>query len=95
MNYSKLVLGLIFDLIGAASYFIPGWGEVADLIWAPLSGYLITRLYPDRSGQIGGMFGFLEELIPGTDFIPTFTLMWLYTYVFKKEKTSSSKKPVT
>ncbi len=60
-------------------------GELADIAWAPVSGYLITRMYPDKSGRIGGVIGFLEELIPGTDFIPTFTLMWLYTYVYKKD----------
>ena len=27
---------------------------------------------------------FIEEIIPGFDLIPTFTLMWLYTYVLKK-----------
>jgi hypothetical protein len=29
---------------------------------------------------------FIEEILPITDFIPTFTLMWLYTYVYKGVK---------
>jgi len=32
-----------------------------------------------------GVFNFIEELMPGLDFIPTFTIMWLIQY-FKKEK---------
>lgn len=92
MKYGKLALGLVFDLIGMATYFVPGWGELADIAWAPVSGYLITRMYPDKSGRIGGFIGFLEELIPGTDFIPTFTLMWLYTYVYKKD--TAGKEPM-
>jgi hypothetical protein len=26
---------------------------------------------------MGGIFNFVEELLPGTDFIPSFTIMWL------------------
>ena len=29
---------------------------------------------------------FIEEILPSLDFIPTFTLMWLYTFVWKKEE---------
>lgn len=86
MNYGKLLLSILLDLVGMASYFIPGIGEMADFIWAPVSGFLITRMYPDRTGRIGGFIGFLEELIPGMDFIPTFTLMWVYVHVLKKGK---------
>ena len=28
----------------------------------------------------------IEDKIPGFDIIPTFTLMWIYTYVYKKEE---------
>lgn len=75
-KYKTLIYSLILDLIG----FIP----FIDLVWAPLSGYLMTRLYKGETGKIAGVISFIEEIIPGTDFIPTFTLMWLYTYVFKK-----------
>ncbi|WP_224490385.1 hypothetical protein [Robertkochia flava] len=86
MKYGKLVLSIILDLVGMGSYLYPGIGEGADLIWAPLAGFLITRMYPDRSGKIGGLIGFVEELIPGMDVIPTFTLMWIYTYVYKRKE---------
>lgn len=44
----------------------------------------MTRMYKGKVGQGAGLFTFLEEIIPGLDIIPTFTIMWFYTYVFKK-----------
>ncbi|QWX85384.1 hypothetical protein H0I23_07015 [Cellulophaga sp. HaHaR_3_176] len=82
----NLLLGIAFDLIGMLSFVIPGIGEFSDIIWAPLSAFLMTRLYKGKMGQAAGMVSFVEELIPGTDYIPTFTIMWFYTYVFKKSK---------
>lgn len=81
----KLVLGIIFDLIGYASYGIPVLAEVTDVIWAPIAGFILSRMYKGRIGVIGGIFEFVEELLPGVDFIPTFTLTWIYTYLIRKE----------
>ena len=36
--------------------------------------------------KIAGVITFVEEALPGFDVIPTFTLMWIYTYVFNSEK---------
>jgi hypothetical protein len=66
------------------SFMIPGIGEFTDVIWAPLAAWLMTRMYKGRSGQIAGIVTFIEELVPGLDIIPSFTLMWLYTFVFSK-----------
>ena len=77
-------MGLLFDGIGMLSFTIPFIGEFSDLIWAPMAGWLMTRMYKGKIGQGAGVLTFLEEIIPGLDVIPTFTLMWLYTYVFKK-----------
>ena len=45
------------------------------MLWAPVSGWLIHRLY----GYAGFTFlGFSEELLPFTDIIPTATLAWLW-----------------
>lgn len=80
-----LALSIVFDLIGMLSFSIPFVGEFGDVVWAPLSGFLMTRLYKGRSGRIAGVFSFLEEIIPFTDVIPSFTLMWCYTYLIKKK----------
>lgn len=79
----KLILSLLFDGIGFLSYTIPFFGEGIDVIWAPISGLLLAYMYKGTIGKVAGIFGFLEELIPMLDFIPTFTITWLYTYVFK------------
>ncbi|TGV04667.1 hypothetical protein [Flavivirga rizhaonensis] len=85
-KYKKLVLSIGLDAIGYISFVIPGIGEFSDIIWAPLSGYIMTRLYKGKAGKIAGVIAFTEEALPGLDVIPTFTLMWLYTYVFKNKE---------
>ena len=85
-KYKILGLGLLFDALGFVSFIIPGIGEFSDIIWAPVSGYLMTKLYAGKPGKIAGIVTFVEEALPGFDVIPTFTLMWFYTYVFKKDE---------
>lgn len=75
----KLALSILFDVIGMITFI--------DIIWAPVSGYLMTKMYRGRKGKIAGIFSFVEEILPGIDFIPSFTIMWFLTYVFQKEKT--------
>jgi len=79
----KLILSLLFDGIGLISYTIPFFGEGIDIIWAPISGLLLAYMYKGTVGKVAGIFGFIEEMIPMLDVIPTFTITWLYTYVIK------------
>ncbi|TNJ43077.1 hypothetical protein KFZ70_11650 [Tamlana fucoidanivorans] len=81
----KLLIGILLDAIGCVSYIIPGIGEFVDIIWAPIAGWLMTKLYEGKSGKVAGIVAFVEEAVPGLDIIPTFTLMWIYTYLLKKE----------
>ncbi len=80
----QLVLSLLFDFIGMFSYTIPFFGEFSDVIWAPISGIILSRMYKGTVGTVGGFLATIEELLPFTDVIPTFTLTWIYTYWFKK-----------
>jgi hypothetical protein len=80
-----LVLGILFDLIGMMSFTIPLIGEFSDVVWAPVSGFLMVRMYKGTAGKVAGIFSFLEEILPFTDVIPSFTLMWIYTYLIKKQ----------
>ena len=74
----KLILSIIFDAIGMITFI--------DIIWAPVSAYLISKMYNGRKGKVAGIFSFVEEILPGIDFIPSFTIMWFLTYVVQKEE---------
>lgn len=82
---TKLILSLIFDGIGMLSYIVPVFAESLDIIWAPISGLLLVIMYKGSVGKIAGLFGTVEELIPLTDIIPTFTITWFFTYIIRKE----------
>ena len=80
-KYKKLILSIILDAIG----FIP----FTDIVWAPLSAFLMTKMYKGKEGKIAGIISLIEEAIPFSDVIPTFTIMWFYSYIIKKEKVDS------
>ena len=80
----KLLLGLILDGIGMLTYSILGVAEIADLIWAPIAAFIMIRMYPGRVGKVASVLTFVEEILPGTDIIPSFTITWIYTYFFQK-----------
>ncbi|WP_418638763.1 hypothetical protein [Winogradskyella sp.] len=85
-KYKKLIIGILLDGIGLVSFIIPGVGEFSDIVWAPVSGWLMTKLYAGKAGKVAGLITLVEEALPGFDVVPTFTLMWFYTYIFKREK---------
>ena len=58
--FNKLLLSLLIDAIGMATYLLPVAGETGDLAWAPISAYLIYQLY--GNGLISGL-AFAEELL--------------------------------
>lgn len=80
----SLGMCLIMDIIGSATIMIPFLGEI---IWAPISAIIFWRMFGFNKGFFGGIFSFIEELIPGLDFIPTFTIMWFIQYVRRKKET--------
>ncbi len=70
------LLCVVLDLLGMVSFSIPFLGEFADVIWAPLSALIYFKLFGGKMGFFGGAFSFLEEVLPFTDVIPTFTISW-------------------
>ena len=83
-----LVLGILFDAIGMLSFSVPLIGEFSDVIWAPFAGFLMTLMYKGTVGKVGGVVTFLEEILPFSDFIPTFTLTWIYNYIIRDKNAS-------
>lgn len=87
-KYKRLFLSLLYDAIGMLSFVIPGLGEFMDILWAPLSAYLILKMYKGTVGKVGSIISFGEEAgFFGTDIIPTFTLAWLYENFIQKKET--------
>lgn len=85
-KYQLLLLSIVFDGLGMLSFAIPFIGEFSDVVWAPISAFLIYKMYDGILGKGAGIISFVEEIgILGTDFLPTFTLTWLYKYLIKKE----------
>jgi len=72
----KLVVSLLIDLIGSASYLIPLAGEAFDLTWAPISMVLVGALYDDVIPSLKYV-ALMEELMPFTDWIPSATMGWV------------------
>ncbi len=84
-TYKKLGLSIFFDALGYVSFIFP----LFDVVWAPLSAYLMTKMYRGRKGKVAAVISFVEEALPFMDIVPTFSLMWLYTFVLKPKETVS------
>lgn len=85
LKYKKLLISIFLDGVGMLSFVIPGLGEFIDIVWAPLSAYLILKLYSGTFAKVASLISFGEEAgFFGTDLLPTFTLSWIYEQVFVK-----------
>lgn len=81
-----LIASVSFDIVGVSTYSIPLFGEFFDLIWAPISAILMWLIYRNTFGAIAGLFSFLEEILPGMDIIPSFTIMWFVKYYYLEKQ---------
>ncbi|HET8753047.1 MAG TPA: hypothetical protein VFM59_01720 [Salinimicrobium sp.] len=85
---NKLLLkGIVFDAVGMATMSVPLIGPFLDLAWAPFAAKKMSEMYPGKKGKLASVLVFLEEILPFTDMVPTFTLMWFYTFIWKKQET--------
>lgn len=89
-KYKLLRQGILYDLIGMSTMAIPVVGPFLDMIWAPLAAKQMSKMYKGNEGKLASIVVFLEEILPFTDIVPTFTLMWLYTFVWKKQPTQQT-----
>ena len=74
----SLIFCIIMDVVGWLTYLLPFVGEWGDMLWAPLSAYIFYRSFGGKVGALGSIINFVEEAIPFTDFIPTFTIAYFY-----------------
>lgn len=82
----KLIKSMVYDAVGMATISIPLVGPFLDLLWAPIAARKMSKMYPGKKGKLVSAFVFVEELLPFTDVVPTFTLMWGYTYLWQKKQ---------
>jgi hypothetical protein len=80
-NLPPLWLCIFLDFIGYLSFSVPILGDLSDIVWAPIAGWLFYRMFKGQLGVFGGIFSFLEELLPLTDVIPTFSIAWFLLYI--------------
>ena len=83
---SSLLFCVLMDAVGYATYTVPFLGEFGDLIWAPISAILFFKTFGGWKGAFGGVFNFVEEILPWTDFVPSFTLMWAWQNLGSRSK---------
>jgi len=83
------------DLLGCATFTVPFFGELFDVVWAPISAMIYMRTFGGFKGFLGGGFNFLEELLPGTDIIPTFTISWFLQYARRRKDNTFELKTFT
>jgi len=81
----SLIFCILMDLVGYATYAVPLLGEIGDIIWAPISSIIFMSTFGGWKGALGGIGNFIEEILPGTDFIPSFTIMWFIQNMQKKK----------
>ena len=82
--FVQLMLSILFDIIGMATYLVPVIGELGDLVWAPRqAAYIIGMVGVNRTGLVLGAIGFTEEILPFTDFVPSCSIAWFVAYVQK------------
>lgn len=97
MNSDKkklLIKSVVYDAIGMASGAIPFIGGFLDLLWAPYAAKKMSAMYPGKKGKLASVLVFVEEILPFSDVIPTFTLMWFYTYVWQKDRDYGQLRPI-
>ena len=88
---TSLIFCILMDIIGYATYAIPGLAEFADILWAPISAVVFMTTFGGWKGALGGVGNFIEEILPGTDFIPSFTIMWFIQNMQKRNTVTAVK----
>lgn len=69
------------------SYIIPIYAESIDFVWSPIAAIVHFFMLRGKLGTLGAGLTFVEELLPATDILPSFLIMWAVKYVIFKKKT--------
>ena len=91
----SLAACILMDVLGYASFAVPILGEFLDVLWAPISAMIFFKMFGGKKGMLGGAFSFFEEIMPGLDFIPTFTIAWVMQYISRRKSNTITIVPAT
>lgn len=73
-RFKRLGKCIMLDLVGMASMAIPVIGPAFDIVWAPIAASISYKMFGDKRGKYTSLITFVEEILPMTDFIPSFTI---------------------
>jgi hypothetical protein len=92
-KYKKLVKCVLLDTVGMLSFSIPVVGPFIDVIWAPIAASISYKMFGEKRGKYTSLITFIEEILPATDVIPSFTIFWFIFDFLKigKEKNYQNK----
>lgn len=75
-KYKKLMKCILLDSVGMLSLSIPVIGPFIDVIWAPIAASISYKMFGNKRGKYTSLVTFIEEILPVTDVIPSFTIFW-------------------
>lgn len=75
-KYKKLVKCVLLDAVGMASIAIPVVDPFIDVVWAPIAASISYKMFGEKRGKYTSLVTFIEELLPMSDVIPSFTIFW-------------------
>ncbi|MDR2816949.1 MAG: hypothetical protein LBB62_09655 [Proteiniphilum sp.] len=75
-KYKKLIKCVLLDAVGMLPAVIPVVGPLLDVAWAPIAASISYKMFGERRGKYTSLVTFIEELLPFTDVIPSFTIFW-------------------
>jgi hypothetical protein len=80
LDFTKLFLCIVIDIIGSSNEAIPLVGELVDIIYAPIAALLLRQLF--NGSNIVALLEFTEEILPFTDILPLATICWVVESFF-------------
>ena len=73
----KLLKCVVLDVVGMTVSLIPVIGNLSDVVWAPIAAAISYKMFGDKKGKYASVITFVEEILPVTDFVPSFTIFFV------------------
>ena len=58
---ASLLFCIVMDIIGCLTYAVPGVGEFADVVWAPVSAIIFYKTFGGWKGALGSIFSQIAD----------------------------------